>query len=130
MKSKAKLDKIKKNNTAARQLPPGWIIMSRGEITVSDIRDLLGDKSIEVWNDAGVLEIPLGEKSSVDIEEFEADPRDEYACEFIAKNSIKRLFYASFRPEDYEAAEPVLKKIAEGIDGFVCGDTEDFLPRI
>lgn len=132
MKSKAKLDKIKKAsaNRVRRDLPQGWIIMSRAEITVSDIRDIVGDENIEVWPEVGVLEIPLGEKSSIDIEEFDTDPRDEYSCEYVAKNSIKKLFYVSFRPEDYDAAEVILKKIASAIDGFICGDTEDFTPHI
>lgn len=129
MKSKAKLDKIKKAGSQVRRdLPPGWIVMSRKAITVVDIRNIIGDENIEVWDEAGVLEIPIGEKSSVDIEAFDTDPRDEYSCEYVKKNGIKSLFYASFRAEDYDAAEVVLKKIAAGIDGFVCGDTENFTP--
>ena len=131
MKSKAKLNKIKNANTVKRDLPPGWIIMSRNEITVADIKDIVGDDyDIEIWTEVGVLEIAIGEKSSVDIEAFDADPRDEYSCDYIAKNGIKGLFYVSFRPEDYNAAEKIMKKIAAGIDGFVCGDTEDFTPVI
>ena len=131
MKSKAKLNKIKNANTVKRDLPPGWIIMSRKEITVADIKDIVGDDyDIEIWTEVGVLEIAIGEKSSVDIEAFDADPRDEYSCDYIAKNGIKELFYVSFRPEDYDAAEKIMKKIAAGIDGFVCGDTDDFTPVI
>jgi len=130
MKSKAKLNKIKNANTVKRDLPPGWIIMSRKEITVADIKALLDDGDIEIWPEVGVLEITIGEKSSVDIEAFDADPRDEYSCDYIAKNGIKELFYVSFRPEDFDAAEKILKKIAAGIDGFICGDTEDFAPII
>lgn len=131
MKSKAKLNKIKNANTVKRDLPPGWIIMSRNEITVADIMDIVGDDyDIEIWTEVGVLEIAIGEKSSVDIEAFDADPRDEYSCDYIAKNGIKELFYVSFKPEDYDAAEKIMKKIAAGIDGFVCGDTDDFTPVI
>ena len=131
MKSKAKLNKNKNANTVKRDLPPGWIIMSRNEITVADIKDIVGDDyDIEIWTEVGVLEIAIGEKSSVDIEAFDADPRDEYSCDYIAKNGIKELFYVSFRPEDYDAAEKIMKKIAAGIDGFVCGDTDDFTPVI
>lgn len=131
MKSKAKLNKIKNANTVKRDLPPGWIIMSRNEITVADIKDIVGDDyDIEIWTEVGVLEIAIGEKSSVDIEAFDADPRDEYSCDYIAKNGIKELFYVSFRPEDYDAAEKIMKKIAAGIDGFICGDTDDFTPVI
>jgi len=130
MKSKAKLNKIKNANTVKRDLPPGWIIMSRKEITVADIKALLDEGDIEIWPEVGVLEITIGEKSSVDIEAFDADPRDEYSCDYIAKNGIKELFYVSFRPEDFDTAEKILKKIAAGIDGFICGDTEDFSPVI
>lgn len=104
--------------------------MSRAEIVVADIKALIDNDGIEIWPEVGVLEIPIGEKSSVDIEEFDTDPRDEYSCDYVAKNGIKKLFYVSFRPEDYEAAEKILKTIAAGIDGFVCGDTEDFTPVI
>lgn len=134
MKSKAKLNKIKNANTAntvKRNLPHGWIIMAREEITVADIKTIIGDSDdIEIWPEVGVLEITIGEKSSVDIEAFDADPRDEYSCEYITKNGIKELFYVTFKAEDYDAAEVILKKIAAGIDGFICGDTDDFTPVI
>lgn len=130
MKSKAKLNKIKNANTVKRNLPTGWIIMSRTEITVADIKALVDEGDIEIWPEAGVLEITIGEKSSIDIEAFDADPRDEYSCDFVAKHGVKELFYVSFKPEDIDIAERILKKIADGIDGFICGDTEDFTPVI
>lgn len=131
MKNKTKLQKIKEASSIKRILPQGWIIMSRCKIGVAELKQIIAeDDIIEIWNEVGVLEITIGEKSSIDIEEFEVDPRDEYSLEFVTRERIVSLFYVTFRPEEFDKAEKYLKKIAAGIDGFICGDTEDFRPVI
>jgi len=136
MKSKAKLQKIKatKNSEAAKgpKLPNGWILMVPGKVTVSDLRTAFdADQDIEVWPEAGIMEIVMSEKSSIDIETLPlSDFADEYSRNFLETNRIQSIFYVNFRAEDYELAKKFLKQLSEKTGGFVCGDTEDFQPRL
>lgn len=132
MKNKSKLKKIKEgNNKPTQKLPQGWFLMSRIETTVEEIRKgLPQDADIEVWSEAGVMEIVIGEKSSIDVEMLDLDMRDEFSNNYIASNGVKSLFYLSFRPDDYDLAKPVLKQLSEAADAFICGDSEDFTPEL
>ena len=125
MKNQTKRKKIKPTQ------PNEWFIMSRQPILVSDLKGLFDPQAdIEIWPELGVLEIVMGEKSSMDIEMIETDLGDEYSNAYLQEHQIQALFTATFRPEDYDSAEPYLKTIAAGIDGIVCADTEDFTPVV
>ncbi len=132
MKNQSKLKKIKEGKNQKKQMHPHeWFIMSRNPITASDLKELFdAAEDIEIWPELGVLEIVLGEKSSVDIEMLEVDLGDEYSNAYLKENQIKALFAVTFKEEDYDSAEPYLKTIAAGIDGIVCADTEDFTPVV
>ena len=106
--------------------------MSQNEITVAEIKEAIDDSGyvIEIWKDAGVLELTVGEKEHIDIEEIGIDMHDEYSDNFIAENQIKSVFYISIRQEFYVKAEALFKTMAAKLNGFVCGDTDDFSPII
>ncbi len=132
MKNKSKLKKIKEKNMApVAKLPQGWMLMMREEMDVVELAERLPkDYDIQVWKEAQVMEIVLGEKSSIDVEAIECPLGDEYSDAYIESEGIKCIFYLSFRPDAYELAKPVLKLLSDAVDGFVCGDTEDFSPKI
>lgn len=134
MKNKSKLKKIKSNkNRPVRNtnIPEGWFIMSKNEITVADLKSAFGEnQNIEVWSDAGIMEIVIGEKASIDIETIDTVFGDEYSDNFIEENQIKSVFYLTFHKEKYDLAKPYLNKISSFVEGFICGDTDDFTPVI
>ena len=131
MKNKSKLNKIKQGKTNVSKLPAGWFLMSKSEVTVADIKSAAGDGvDCHYWIELGVAEISLGEKESIDIEQIDCDLGDEYSNSFIANKSVKTVFYLTFKPECYDRAKTVLKKIANELNGFVCADSENFEPYL
>jgi|GEM_PF-5275258 len=82
----------------------------------------------DIWKEAGVLEVILGEKESIDIEEMEV--ADEEAQAFMDELGAKSLFYVSFDPGMYEKALPVLKAIVAELGGKMLGDTPNLEPEI
>ena len=98
-----------KNQTKRKKIKPmqpnEWFIMSRQPILVSDLKGLFDPQAdIEIWPELGVLEIVMGEKSSMDIEMIETDLGDEYSNAYLQEHQIQALFTATFRPEDYDSA--------------------------
>lgn len=90
MKNKSKLNKIKQNNRKpAIDVPAQWFYMSAAECTAGAIREALADTACEVeyWEAAQVLEIVLGEGSSMDVEVLEPDFQDEYSNAFCSLQS-------------------------------------------
>lgn len=110
-------------------IPEGWFFLTETEAAVVDIRATLpeGTES-DIWKEAGVLEVILGEKASMDIEEM--DVTDEDAAAFLEEQGAKRLFYVSVRPEDYDRALPLMKAMIRGCGGKMLGDTPNLEPEI
>lgn len=83
---------------------------------------------MEIWEDAGVLEIGMSDGASVDIETAQIHPKDELTASFAAEHQVKTVFLVTFKPETYEEAKKVMRRIMDKTGGFFCGDTEDFTP--
>lgn len=129
MKNKSEKKKTAQN---VGNLPWGWFLMGKKEYTVLDLKAALDEKKydIEIWNEAGILEIGIDEKNSMDIEVGETDFGDEYSNAFVAEHDIKSVFYLSFRPEIYEECKKIMQRFVECLDCIICADTEDFMPQI
>ena len=133
MKNKSKLNKIKQKVAVQKGFPKNWFYMNAKELDVDRLKDVLADnkeRKVEVWKEAGVLEIELPEEHSIDFEQIEADLRDEYSNEFLTENGVKTLFTVSIDPEHKKSAEKIMQEVIAGCGGFFCGDTEDFTPVI
>ena len=108
-----------------------WLYFCPKEIDVRDLYEVVsGTYETEIWEDAGVLEIVLGEKSSVDIERAQIHPKDEITSSFAKEHKANSVFLVTFAPEDYEVAETLMKQILGQHGGIFCGDTEDFMPQV
>ena len=60
-----------------------WLYFCPQEITVREIYNVFPElEGTEIWEEAGVLEIPMGEKSSFDVETTQIHPKDEITLEF------------------------------------------------
>ena len=105
--------------------------MTPQEIGVRQIYEAFEEQDgyeLEIWEDAGVLEIGMSEGASVDIETAQIHPKDEVTASFAAKHQVKTVFLVTFKPETYEEAKKVMRRIMDKTGGFFCGDTEDFTP--
>jgi len=108
-----------------------WLYFCPTEITVRNLYDIFIDREdVEIWEEAGVLEIPMDEKSSFDVEAAQIHPKDEITKQFADEQGAKCVFLATFMPEDYDKAEQIMKQILEKFGGLFCGDTEDFMPQM
>lgn len=108
-----------------------WLYFCPEEITVRGLYEIFADVAdVEIWEDAGVLEIPIGEKSSFDVESAQIHPKDEITLLFASEQAAKCVFLTTFSPEDYDKAEQIMKRILGKFGGVFCGDTEDFMPQL
>ena len=108
-----------------------WLYFCQEEISIRSLYEIFaGNDDVEIWEEAGVLEIPLGEKSSFDVETAQIHPKDEITLQFAEEQAAKSVFLATFSPEDYENAKKIMKQILDKFGGLFCGDTEDFMPQM
>jgi len=108
-----------------------WMYMTSSEITVLNIKEILKDEyAVDVWNEAGVLEIEL-EGGSMDFEQSSRlSFKDETADDYVKKNSIKSLFFVSFKSDIENNAREIMKKLATELGGEFLADTDDLMPKI
>ena len=131
MKNKSKLNKIKAKKNSQPTVPAEWLYLTEQEITTADIAAAFEDQEkVEIWEAAGVAEVILGEKASMDMEWTENDLGDEVSNQFLEQHQIKNVFLVTIPPQEYEAAQSAMRKIMEKNGGFFCGDTEDFTPVV
>lgn len=111
--------------------PQGWFIMCKNDTSIESVANVFDKEKydVEVWIAAGVSEIGVAEKTSIDIEQIGNEFRDEFSNDFIAENGVKEVFYVSFNPASFDTCFPVLRSAVEKLEGaFLCADSEDFNP--
>lgn len=131
MRNKSKLAKMKKRSVP--DCPKDWLYMCPEEVGLERIKEVLEkDYSVEYWEEAGVLEVKTGgkEAASVDFEAVAMQRADEVTMDYMKEHGIKWVLLVSICPEDYDAAEAVMKQVILAEGGFFCGDTEDFTPFV
>ena len=108
-----------------------WLYFCPEEITIRGLYEIFSEQDdVEIWEDAGVLEIPMDEKSSFDVETAKIHPKDEITQAFAKEQNAKSVFLVTFLPEDYQKAELIMKQILGKFGGLFCGDTEDLMPQV
>lgn len=114
-----------------KQTVGDWLYFCPKEIGVRDLYQVVAaDYEAEIWEEAGVVEIVLGEKNSIDIEAASIHPKDEITGAFAKEQNAVCVFLATFMPEDYVQAEVIMRKILSQYGGIFCGDTDDFKPQV
>ena len=114
-----------------KQVTGDWLYFCPQEVGVQELYEAVCDTfETEIWEDAGILEIIMGEKSSLDMESATIHPKDEITADFASTQGAKCVFLATFAPEDYETAEKIMKLFLGQFGGIFCGDTEDFTPQV
>lgn len=121
-----------RQNSAKMQTVPGeWLYLApRGMDAARLAEALLGQYEIEFWEEAGVIEVVLGEKKSVDIEHIKLHPKDEVTRNYVSDNGCEEVFLVTFAAEEFERVKSVMKLVLAQCGGFFCGDTEDFTPVV
>lgn len=110
-------------------LPGEWLYLAPEGVTVRRIAESMEERDgIELWEEAGVLEIEIGGGSTMDMERAGIHPKDEFTRSFVEKNGCREVFLVTFAPEEYEGAAVLMRQILSRCGGLFCGDTEDFSP--
>ena len=92
MKNKSKLEKIKNQKKKTVNVPAEWLYLSPSEVSVRDLSDSFENpEQIEIWEDARVAEVILGEKASMDMEWYECDLGDEESNEIGRASCRERV---------------------------------------
>ena len=106
-----------------------WLYFAPETVGVRQIADVLdGTCELEIWQEAGVLEIMYGGESSMDMEEGTIHPKDQVTAAFAEEHDCDRVYLVTFSAEEYEKVLPVMRHILQECGGIFCGDTEDFKP--
>ena len=112
-------------------VPGEWLYFAPEAVDVRQIADVLdGTCELEIWQEAGVLEIMYGGESSMDMEEGTIHPKDQVTAAFAEEHDCDRVYLVTFSAEEYEKVLPVMRHILQECGGIFCGDTEDFMPLL
>lgn len=124
--------KKQKDMRADKLMVPGeWLYFTKEGVLVRQIAEaLLGCCEVEIWEDAGVLEVMLTDGSSMDIEHVQIHPKDELTRSFARNEGCIEVFLVTFAPEQYEHVRGIMQQIMTVCGGLFCGDTEDFSPIV
>lgn len=127
-----KVPKKQKRAVKEQSAVPGeWLYLALEGVTVRQIAGAIRQKDgIELWEEAGVLELALDEGSSLDMEHAAIHPKDAFTRSFVEENGCAEVYLVTFAPENYDRAKVLMQQILGACGGLFCGDTEDFTPII
>lgn len=106
-----------------------WFYMNTDEITVRAIYDcLVQDTSLdlEIWEDAGVLEVNYTDKTSLDFEMLRPFFKDKEGDAYLKSNNIRSLFMVNFDGADFSIVKPMMKCVVLKCGGYFIEDNMDF----
>lgn len=103
-----------------------WYYLSEKQLIVDDIRKVLdpAEYNIEIWTEAGVLEIGVAEKASVDIEEWELDPEETFEPGLPGGVKAQSIFGVTIEQEEAAACREAMEKILSALGGIMVSDDE------
>lgn len=144
MKNKSKLNKIresksassnhlKESKSARSNIQKEWFYMNNKEITVRNIKEILDsidNISIEIWDEAAVIEIQVGEFGTLEMEGTETSLGDPYSNDFLKRNNVASLYYVTIDADHYVEMKKIMEKIINTVGGFFCADTDNFMPVV
>lgn len=128
--AKKQMRQTKQNKTQCANVPGEWLYVAPEGVDARRIADAITMQEIELWEEAGVIEIAVNEKQSVDIEHVRIHPKDELTRAFVESRGCKEVFLVTFPLEIYEQTQSLMRQILAECGGLFCGDTEDFSPVI
>ena len=83
----------------------------------------------EVWTHAEVLEITTGEKAGIYMEREEPF-EDEEDCGFVEEHHIETVYSVTVENGEPDTVKEIFRVITDRLGGFLCSDTDDFMPVI
>lgn len=84
-------------------------------------------EKLECWEEAGVLELLVGEDSSIDMEILELSD-EEKQDEFLQAHQIVTVYLVHTDNTQIEETKKIFKGLISKWGGILCSDTKDFMP--
>lgn len=121
-----------KSNKPVAMLSEDWFYINSKQISVKDISAVFDSSQvqIEIWEEAGVLELDFPDKTHMDFEETEPKFKDQAGNDFLEKHQAKSLFYVTFEGTSMDSIRKYMLQIIKTHGGIFCADTEDFNPLV
>lgn len=122
---------MKRQTGCNTDIPGEWLYLAPEGVTAAQIAGSLGcEYDIELWEEAGVVEITFGDRKSVDLEHVTVQPKDELTRNYVAENGCKEVFLVTFDASEFASVKSIMQQILAQCRGLFCGDTEDFEPVV
>ena len=133
-KIRSEMRKVMKKSKISKKVSyKNYYYMNSSEISSRNIYDVINENNerdnyvVEFWEAANVIEIELREKSSIDIEQLNMF-RDDEDKKFLEAHEIKVIYDIKTDTEHQEDMMKIFKSVVSKIGGFVCSDSDDFMP--
>ncbi len=107
------------------------LYMTPNKVTAKDIASLFRGTyglTIELWAEMDVLELILPNQNSVDFEPVDIAFKDPSDAAFVKNRGISTIYSINICLDDILEVTPYFEQLVAKYSGFVCADSEDFLP--
>lgn len=104
--------------------------MSINDITTRDLYQIISTVpkvKAEFWEAADVIEIELDEKASIDIEKLSLF-KGEDDKKFLDEYGVKNIYAIKTDDLHKDIMLKIFKEVVAEMGGFVCSDSDDFMP--
>lgn len=136
------MKKNKKKNRASLLKKPEvkkleLLYMGNKEVTVKELEEVLVEgmteeqkETVQIWPQIQIMEITLPSEQVVDVESMNGFMDNEEDLVFMKDNDIQTVYALTMEETALEAFAPYAEKWMTAFGGFVCSDSDDFMPMI
>ena len=132
-KKKNRLSLLKKPAVKKLEL----LYMGTKEASIKDLEEVLvkdmaeeEKESVQVWPQIGIMEITLPSEQVVDVETMNGFMDNEEDLQFMKENGIETVYALTLEETALAEFRSYAEKWMGEFGGFVCSDSDDFLPMI
>ena len=131
----------KKNRASLLKKPQPKVMellyMSEKEVSVKELESILIEglsekekESIQVWPQIGIMEVTLPSEKTVDVETMNGFMDNEEDLQFMKEQGVASVYAITVEETAFEEFKPLVEKWMQAFGGFVCSDSDDFMPVV
>lgn len=130
-----KVSGTKKNRQANAAAPKPRVLellyMSPKAITTAELKQVITEGEaveVHVWPELDIMEITLLSKATVDVETMNGFMEEEEDLAFMKEHEIESVYAITIEESAFEEFGACMKKFIDAYGGFLCSDSDDFMP--
>lgn len=134
-KKTKKLSNTKKNRLSLLAMPKPKVLellyMATQPVTTEQLKEVLADTDaaeVHVWTELDIMEITMKSTVTVDVETMNGFMEDEEDLAFMKEHNIQSVYAITVEEPALEEFKGYAKKFVESFGGFLCSDSDDFMP--